>query len=109
MRAAKKQAAAALAASETKAAPADTPSTKQNGSNNSGYLFLGVGSLIISALGVYYQREAIKASFTNRFGTKSTPKKRTKSGGLFTSSNQDHSANGLKTYLRVDVTQAVQC
>ena len=81
MCAAKKQAAAAAAAaaasaaSETKAAPADTPATEQNESNNSGYLILGVGCLIISALGVYYQREVIWASFANRAGTNSTPKK----------------------------------
>jgi len=116
VRAAKKQAAAL---SETKAAPADTPATKQNESNNSGYLILGVGGLIISALGVYYQREVIMASFANRAGitsptsTKST-QKRTKCGGrLFTPSNQDskkthHSTNGLKTFLRLDVTQAAQ-
>ena len=28
-------------------------------SNNSGYYILGIGGLIVSALGVYYQREAI--------------------------------------------------
>jgi len=76
VRAAKKQAAAAASAvSETKAAPADTPATEQNESNNSGHLTLGVGGLIISALGVYYQREAIMASSANRAGTESTPKK----------------------------------
>jgi len=76
VRAAKKQAAAAAsAASETKAAPTDTPATEQNESNNSGYLIVGVGGLIISALGVYYQREAIMASFAYRVGTKSTQKK----------------------------------
>ena len=48
---------------------------EQNESNNSGYLILGVGGLIISALGVYYQREAILASFANRAGTNGTPKK----------------------------------
>jgi len=40
-----------------------------------GYLILGVGGLIISALGVYYQREAIMASFANRAGKNSTQKK----------------------------------
>ena len=53
----------------------DTSATEQNESNNSGYLILGVGGLIISALGVYYQREVIMASFANRAGTNSTPKK----------------------------------
>jgi len=76
VRTAKKQAAAAASAvSETKTAPTDTPATEQNEGNNSGYLILGVGGLIISALGVYYQREALLASFANRAGTNSTPKK----------------------------------
>jgi len=35
-------------------------------SNNSGYLILGVDGLIISALGVYYQREAIMSSLSSR-------------------------------------------
>ena len=48
---------------------------EQNESKNSGYLILGVGGLIISALGVYYQREAILAPFANRAGTNGTPKK----------------------------------
>ena len=33
--------------------------TMTNNSTNTGYLILGVGGLIVSALGVYYQREAI--------------------------------------------------
>ena len=33
--------------------------TEEQSSINSGYLILGVGGLIVSALGVYYQREAI--------------------------------------------------
>ena len=36
-----------------------TPEQSSNSSNNTGYFILGIGSLIVSSLGVYYQREAI--------------------------------------------------
>ena len=40
--------------------PEPTPSTSNDSSSNtSGYLILGVGGLLVSAMGVYYQREAI--------------------------------------------------
>ena len=37
----------------------DQASSPNTTKNTSGYLILGVGGLIVSALGVYYQREAI--------------------------------------------------
>ena len=44
----------------TKASATNT-STEQssNNSDNTGYYILGIGGLIVSGLGVYYQREAI--------------------------------------------------
>ena len=43
------------------ATPQATPSANNN--NNSIFLILGVGGLIVSAVGVYYQREAIQKRF----------------------------------------------
>ena len=62
-REAKKQAEAQKPTNSTTNANANTTSASANtegqSSINSGYLILGVGGLIVSALGVYYQREAI--------------------------------------------------
>ena len=57
----KKEAAAAepRAAKDTPTAPDTTHSKPAPDSDSSGYYILGIGSLIVSALGVYYQREAI--------------------------------------------------
>ena len=60
-REAKKQAEAQKAtASTTTAADTSTTNTStEQSSDNTGYLILGIGGLIVSGLGVYYQREAI--------------------------------------------------
>ena len=63
-REAKKQAKAASAAPNPDTKPEPTPTTSSSSdssssSNTSGYLILGVGGLLVSAMGVYYQREAI--------------------------------------------------
>ena len=52
-----------------------TNTTKQssnNSSTNTGYLILGVGGLIVSALGVYYQREAIMRTLGRSTKTQTT-------------------------------------
>ena len=54
---AKKEAKAAT--TDTSTAPDTTTSKTAPDNNKSGYYILGIGSLIVSALGVYYQREAI--------------------------------------------------
>ena len=41
------------------ATPQTTPQATPSDNNNSIFLILGVGGLIVSAVGVYYQREAI--------------------------------------------------
>ena len=58
-REAKKQSKAASAAPNHDTKPEPTPTTSSSSSNTSGYLILGVGGLLVSAMGVYYQREAI--------------------------------------------------
>ena len=61
-REAKKQSKAASAAPNPDTNPEPTPTTSSSSdssSNTSGYLILGVGGLLVSAMGVYYQREAI--------------------------------------------------
>ena len=58
-REAKKQAKAASSAAPS---PGTTPEKKpetSSDSSHSGYLILGIGGLLVSAMGVYYQREAI--------------------------------------------------
>ena len=42
--------------------PAEKNETENLGSEVHGYLLLGIGGLAVSALGVYYQREAIMAT-----------------------------------------------
>ena len=37
----------------------NTTNTTEQSSDNTGYFMLGIGGLIVSGLGVYYQREAI--------------------------------------------------
>ena len=59
-REAKKQAEAQKpTTSTTTDATNNTTSTTEQSSDNNGYLILGIGGLIVSGLGVYYQREAI--------------------------------------------------
>ena len=55
-------AAASNSTSETTTNPTNSATTNSSNSSgsNSGYLILVVGGLIVSVLGVYYQREAIK-------------------------------------------------
>ena len=56
----KKAAATAAATKQQQEAPTSNNDNNNNNNNNtSGYFILGVGGLLISALGVYYQREAI--------------------------------------------------
>ena len=50
---------AEVAATDTPTAPDTTASQTTPDSNISSYYSFGIGSLIVSALGVYYQREAI--------------------------------------------------
>ena len=45
--------------SKTEGLEPDTPKEEKLDSNNSGYYILGIGGLIVSGLGVYYQREAM--------------------------------------------------
>ena len=45
------------------ATPCATPQATPSNNNNSIFLILGVGGLIVSAVGVYYQREAIQKRF----------------------------------------------
>ena len=64
---AKKQAEAQKPTTSTTAADATsnaTSTTEQSSGNNTntGYLLLGIGGLIVSGLGVYYQREAIMST-----------------------------------------------
>ena len=61
---ARKQAKAAGAAPSPDTSPEPTPTTSSDSSgssdsNTSGYTILAVGGLLVSAMGVYYQREAI--------------------------------------------------
>ena len=59
-RAAKKQAKAQKQLTNTTTTEANASATTDaNASNNTGYFILGIGGLLISGLGVYYQREAI--------------------------------------------------
>ena len=59
-RAAKKQAKAQKQLTNTTTTEANaTTEQSSNNSTNTGYFILGVGGLIVSGLGVYYQREAI--------------------------------------------------
>ena len=44
---------------------AQPENTNTESSNNSLILILGIGELVLTALGVYYQREAIKARFAS--------------------------------------------
>ena len=46
-------------ASSPKSKVSDTPKEEKSNSNNSFYYILGFGTLIVSGLGVFYQREAI--------------------------------------------------
>ena len=55
-REAKKQAEAQKTTTST---TTDSNTSTEQSSNNKGYLILGIGRLIVSGLGVYYQREAI--------------------------------------------------
>ena len=62
-REAKKQAKAASATPTPDTSPEPTPATSSSSSDSSsntyGYTLLAVGGLLVSAMGVYYQREAI--------------------------------------------------
>ena len=59
-REAKKQAEAQKpTTSTTTDATNNTTNTTEQSSDNTGYFILGIGGLIVSGLGVYYQREAI--------------------------------------------------
>ena len=60
-REAKKQAEAQKPTTNSTTTDATNTSTEQSSGNNTntGYLLLGIGGLIVSGLGVYYQREAI--------------------------------------------------
>ena len=49
-----------------------TEQTSSSSSTNTGYLILGVGGLIVSALGVYYQREAIMRTLGRSPNTQTT-------------------------------------
>ena len=49
-----------------------TNTTKQS-SDNTGYLILGIGGLIVSGLGVYYQREAIMKTLGRSENTQAKP------------------------------------
>ena len=60
VREAKKQAEAQKpTTSTTTDATNNTTNTTEQSSNTTGYFILGIGGLIVSGLGVYYQREAI--------------------------------------------------
>ena len=58
-REAKKQAEAQKPPTNTEASASATTNTTEQSSDNTGYYILGIGGLIVSGLGVYYQREAI--------------------------------------------------
>ena len=75
-REAKKQAkAASSAAPSPGTTPEKNPETSSGSdSSTSGYLILGIGGLLVSAMGVYYQREAImKTLGRNNAQTPPTP------------------------------------
>ena len=58
-REAKKQAKAQKSSTNTTTEASATTNTHEQSSDNTGYYILGIGSLIVFGLGVYYQREAI--------------------------------------------------
>ena len=62
-RAAKKK--AGTEAAEPAATPAQPENTNTESSSPSLLTILGIGRLVLTALGVYYQREAIKARFAS--------------------------------------------
>ena len=49
-----------------------TKDQSSSSNSNSGYLILGVGGLIVSALGLYYQREAIMKTLRRTPNTQTT-------------------------------------
>ena len=72
-REAKKQAEAQKPTTST-TADSNTSTTEQSSGNNTntGYLLLGIGGLIVSGLGVYYQREAIMRTLGRSQKTQTT-------------------------------------
>ena len=74
-REAKNQAEAQKPPTTTEANTSATNTPKEKSSNNStntGYLILGIGSLIVSGVGVYYQREAIMRTLRRSQKTQTT-------------------------------------
>ena len=51
----------------------NTTNTSEQSSNNTGYFILGIGGLIVSGLGVYYQREAIMSTLGRSKNTQTKP------------------------------------
>ena len=72
-REAKKQAEAQKQTTST-TTDSNTSTTEQSSGNNTntGYLLLGIGGLIVSGLGVYYQREAIMRTLGQSQKTQTT-------------------------------------
>ena len=70
-REAKKQAEAQKPTTST-TTDANTSTTEQS-SDNTGYYILGIGGLIVSGLGVYYQREAIMKTLGRSQNTQTKP------------------------------------
>ena len=74
-REAKKQAEAQkpTTSTTTDATNSATNNTTEQSSNNTGYFILGIGGLIVSGLGVYYQREAIMSALGRSKNTQTKP------------------------------------
>ena len=57
----------------TDATNSSTNNTTEQSSNNTGYFILGIGGLVVSGLGVYYQREAIMSALGRSKNTQTKP------------------------------------
>ena len=99
-REAKKQAKAASATPSPDTSPEPTPasssSSGDSSSNTYGYTVLAVGGLLVSAMGVYYQREAIMKTLGRNKAPAPPNASRTKGGGV------QRSTYGLHTTMHLE-------